>query len=109
MQPGETTSFSLDDHIQIIHDYMKPAVPDLVLANNYIPDKLDPTTAKLLIKPFSENKGTVPIVFEPLLNADDPLSHDPRKLAKITMESIYESRRNTKSHIPKYGQPEIYQ
>ena len=109
MQPGETTSFSLDDHIQIIYDYMKPAVPDLVLANNYIPDKLDPTTAKLLIKPFSENKGTVPIVFEPLLNADDPLSHDPRKLAKITMESIYESRRNTKSHIPKYSQPEIYQ
>ena len=109
MQPGETTSFSLDDHIQIIHDYMKPASLDLVLANNYIPNNLDPATANLLIKPSSENKGTVPIVFEPLLNTDDPLYHDPRKLAQITMESIYQSRRDAKNHVPQYNQPEISQ
>lgn len=109
VQVGETTSFNLDDHIQVINDYMKPAVPDLVLANNYIPSNLDLPTTNLLIKPLTEKSIAVPVIFESLINTDNPLYHDPRKLAKVAMESIYDSRRDTRRPVPKFRQPEIYQ
>ena len=109
VQNGETISFTLDDHIQTICDYIGSATPDVVLANNDVPSHLTQAMKNLLIKPITTNKHSIPIIFESLINSANPFYHDPKKLGQITMESVYADRRDARRPVPRYRHPEIYQ
>ena len=89
-QPGETDHFGAADHIRTIADHLGPGVLDCALVNSN-------TTPAAAIKPewrvdpvtfegWRQSERTVPVVARDVVNDNNPLRHDPDKLAAVLLD-----------------------
>jgi uncharacterized cofD-like protein len=93
-QPGETSGFSVADHIKVLTDHSNPGVLEYCLANNAV---IDP---ELLLK--YKHEGSVPVVIDrerikamgyrliehDLVLVDGYVRHDAKKLANLILKHI---------------------
>lgn len=89
-QPGETDHFSAKDHIRTVVDYLGPGVLSYALVNsNRAPAsaikpewRVDPVTDDDL----GSLEREVSVIARDLVNDNNPLRHDPTKLAAALLE-----------------------
>ena len=89
-QPGETDHFGAADHIRTIADHLGPGVLDFALVNsNTTPAasikpewRVDPVT----FEGWRQNEAAVPVVARDVVNDNNPLRHDPDKLAAVLLD-----------------------
>lgn len=93
-QPGETSHFSLEDHVDAITRILGPNVIDVVLINDrkvpasiasrYLEEGAEPVTAR---SPSKKGKGPH-LVHDDLLLEDGVARHDPEKLARSLLKTL---------------------
>lgn len=96
-QPGETTHYSVDDHLAAIEQQVGKGLVDVVLVNNqaiepsalqkYLNEGAEPVTAKL-----SAGRSWPEIVAEPLIAVDGVIRHDPERLARALLRILLRFR-----------------
>lgn len=104
-EPGETDHFGVQAHIQALIDHVGAEVVDIALANNnqqpannFAPEwqgrsslvPLDIADGRSAQLPLV---GGVPVAAADLVNPDNPLRHDPHRLAAELMRLLRERRR----------------
>ncbi|SJZ41655.1 gluconeogenesis factor YvcK family protein [Selenihalanaerobacter shriftii] len=99
-QPGETTGYTVGDHVQALYDHAGKGILDYVLVNN------EKISSDLLTKYQEEGAEPVDIDFErleelgvnvvqaPLLNKDNLVRHNPHKLAEVIVKLIIRLKQN---------------
>jgi 2-phospho-L-lactate transferase/gluconeogenesis factor (CofD/UPF0052 family) len=89
-QPGETDHFGAKDHIRTVKDCLGPGVLSHALVNtNRLPAsniKPEWNVDPVLAEDFSELENELSIVERDVVNDNNPLRHDPDKLASALLE-----------------------
>lgn len=92
-EPGETDHFGVQAHIQALIDHTGPGVFDLALANSndrpthrFAPEWQGRTT----VVPLDVKESPLPIRTANVINPENPLRHDPVKLARELMRLLEE-------------------
>ncbi len=90
-EPGETDHFGVQAHIQALLDHVGPGVFDLALANSndrpthrFAPEWQGRTS----VVPLDVKNTPLPIRTANVINPDNPLRHDPVKLARELMRLL---------------------
>jgi uncharacterized cofD-like protein len=86
-QPGETTSFSVADHVLAMEKHIGRGVFRVVLANNAYPSHNAGENTRY-VPPAPPNHEIVQryeVVYTDLVNTDRPWRHDPQKLAQAIL------------------------
>jgi len=86
-QPGETSSYGLDEHISVIDDHIHDRLFDLVLCNNR-QDGVLPNGVEWVN--IGENRSVYPVHAADLLDIQHPWRHDSGKLAQTLMDLLAE-------------------
>lgn len=107
-QPGETTGYTLNDHVEALIAHGGEGIIDTVLANDgplpiqmveqYSAVGSEPLvldTKKLQAKGIRTIRAT-------LINPQKPAVHDPERLGKVIMDIIHAMQSNTEPHILEY-------
>ncbi len=106
-QPGETTGYSLSDHVAAIRRHLRRKVVDIVLANNnLIPLEGHPSLEAVLPEPPSNHffSGAGPrLVLADLIDEQTPTRHEPAKLGAAIMAL---RRDHTRRSTAERSQPE---
>ncbi|MDA8192512.1 MAG: YvcK family protein [Thermaerobacter sp.] len=95
-QPGETTRFTVQDHLRVLEGHVGSGLVDVVLVNNgTVPTPQlvryrDEGAEPVLVDPASPIKATV--VGEDVLTASAVLRHDPAKLARALLRVMVQYR-----------------
>ncbi len=93
-QPGETSHFSVEDHVEAITHILGKNVVDVVLVNNRaIPPEIaarysEEGAEPVVIRDPGKISGKTRIVAEDLLLEDAVARHDPEKLAKSLLKTL---------------------
>ncbi|HYF65337.1 MAG TPA: hypothetical protein VD886_21090, partial [Herpetosiphonaceae bacterium] len=94
-EPGETDHFGVQAHIQALVDHVGPGVFDLALANSndrpthrFAPEWQGRTSVVPL---DAAPDALLPIRTANVINPDNPLRHDPAKLAREIIRLLEES------------------
>lgn len=95
-QPGETSHFSVEDHIDALEKQVGPGLIDVVLMNNQRidPDALDKYRQEGAEPVVTRGDGryhTV-VLAEPLTAVDRVIRHDPEKLARALLQLLLRFR-----------------
>jgi uncharacterized cofD-like protein len=95
-QPGETTHYSVDDHLQAIEQQVGKGLIDVVLVNNqaiehsalqkYLDEGAEPVLPRIGGRSWPE------IVAEPLIAVDGVIRHDPDRLARALLRILVRFR-----------------
>lgn len=107
-QPGETSGYSLADHVQAIIDHSGVGIIDTVLAN-------DGPLPIQMVEQYSA-VGSEPVVIDSkrlkemgirtvratLISADKPAIHDPDRLGKVLMDIIYAMKTDMEPRVLEY-------
>lgn len=85
-QPGETTHFSFEDHLDALERHVGSGLVDVVLVNNQMIDalaleKYRQEGAEPVFAPDGGSRPGLTVVSEPLIAVDGVIRHDPQKLA----------------------------
>lgn len=94
----QTRNFTVENHIQVIHDHTKKKLFDYCLVNSRILKKSRDETklgAVRNITTTAPNFGNIRIVRNDLISEKNPLFHDSAKLAKSLIELYNEVRHET--------------
>lgn len=93
-QPGETSQFSVEDHLNAIADVLGPTAVDAVLVNSVaVPEDVALRYEEEGAEPVSmRNRDYVPtgveVVYDDLLSTDGVVRHDPEKLARSLLKTL---------------------
>ncbi|MGM0471902.1 MAG: gluconeogenesis factor YvcK family protein [Bacillota bacterium] len=93
-QPGETTDYTVTDHVEALYDHAGSEIADYVLVNNEsIPQDLLAKYKKEGSQPVEIDKERlkeldINLVESPLLNQEDLVRHDADKLAEVIIKLI---------------------
>lgn len=107
-QPGETSGYSLADHVQAIIDHSGVGIIDTVLAN-------DGPLPIQMVEQYSA-VGSEPVVIDSkrlkemgirtvratLISADKPAIHDPDRLGKVLMDIVYAMKTDMEPRVLEY-------
>ena len=107
-QPGETSGYSLADHVQAIIDHSGVGIIDTVLAN-------DGPLPIQMVEQYSA-VGSEPVVIDSkrlkemgirtvratLISADKPAIHDPDRLGKVLMDIVYAMKIDMEPRVLEY-------
>ena len=107
-QPGETSGYTLADHIQAIIDHSGVGIIDTVLAN-------DGPLPIQMVEQYSA-VGSEPVVIDSkrlqemgirtvratLISQDKPAIHDPERLGKVLMDIIYAMKSDMEPRVLEY-------
>lgn len=93
-QPGETDSFTLGDHIQMIERHVGVDVFGWVLANDNFRHPLPADWPMQLVPIIIPADTGYEVIAADVVNEQRPWRHDPDKLARVLME-IYERQEET--------------
>ncbi len=101
-QPGETSDFGVVDHVQALLDNVGPGIFDYVLVNSDLgpADRIRPEwhVTPVVLPPDAHLPG-ITFVLEPVVNRENPLRHDPERLAAALMK-LYEEKYHADPHQP---------
>jgi uncharacterized cofD-like protein len=93
-QPGETTDYSVAEHLRAIQSHVKPRIVDLVVANR---QKVSPAVARryrkqgasqVMVDADSLRKSRVQLLLGNLLQEHDKIRHDSARLARLLLEEF---------------------
>lgn len=93
-QPGETTGYTVSDHVQALYDHAGSEIVDYVLVNNeQIPAELlakyeEEGASPVEIDSKELEKLNINLVEAPLLNKEDLVRHNSYKLAEVIIKLI---------------------
>lgn len=93
-QPGETSHYSVADHLNALHTQVGRGLVDVVLVNNQPihPDALE-NYRKEGAEPVEAGPVDWPeVVAEPLISVDGVIRHDPEKLAQALLHILLRFR-----------------
>lgn len=107
-QPGETSGYTLSDHVQAIIDHSGIGIIDTVLAN-------DGPLPIQMVEQYSA-VGSEPMVIDSkrlqdmgirtvratLISQDKPAIHDPERLGKVLMDIIYAMKSDMEPRVLEY-------
>ena len=103
-QPGETDHFGAKDHIRTVKDCLGPGVLSHALVNtNRLPAsniKPEWNVDPVLAEDFSDLENELTVVARDVVNDNNPLRHDPDKLAAALMEIARRPRAEAKPAAP---------
>lgn len=95
-QPGETTHFSVEDHLEALDKQVGRDLVDVVLINNqaieekalekYLREGAEPVTVR------TGSKSPPVVASEPLIAVDGVIRHDPEKLARALLRLLQRFR-----------------
>jgi uncharacterized cofD-like protein len=93
-QPGETDGFKVDDHVNALLKHAGNDVVNFVLANSNL-DYVVKIKPEWHVDPVSVNgnlvsQGGPKLVKADVVNPENPLRHEPRKLAQALMRLYYD-------------------
>lgn len=91
-QEGETDEFGVGDHVEVISHHLGGNMFDYVLANSNFDVHL-PARTRSSIVPLNGDVVTSDhfrVVIADVIDAGDPLRHDPKKLAQALMRIYYD-------------------
>ncbi len=93
-QPGETTNYSVAEHLRAIQSHVKPRIVDLVVANR---QKVSPAVARryrkqgasqVMVDADGLRKSGVQLLLGNLLQEHDKIRHDSARLARLLLEEF---------------------
>jgi uncharacterized cofD-like protein len=95
-QPGETDGYGVVEHVRALHNHIGPGLFDYVIynANQAVQDQIKPewgVTAVTLDKEAAARFHNLEFVPADVVRDDNPLRHDPQKLADAVMR-LYDNR-----------------
>ncbi|MDA8218584.1 MAG: YvcK family protein [Dehalococcoidales bacterium] len=100
-QPGETDNFHVTDHLDVLESHIGHQLFDYVLVNNNHGSPISPKARAVPVElngDLSKVQETgVKLVLADLVDPDNGLHHDPKKLASSIMR-IYYDRSQTSAH-----------
>jgi uncharacterized cofD-like protein len=94
-QPGETSDFGVVDHVQALLDNVGPGIFDYVLVNSDLGPaaRIRPEwhVQPVVLPPNARRLPGITFVPEPVVSPENPLRHDPERLAAALMR-LYQER-----------------
>ena len=99
-QPGETTNYSVAEHLRAIQAHVKPRIVDFVLANRR---GVSPAVkrryeregaAQVKVDVAALRKMRLRVLLDDLLDEHDKIRHDSKRLAKVLLDEFVPARRN---------------
>jgi hypothetical protein len=95
-QPGETDGFGVVEHVRALHNHIGPGLFDYVIYNaNYAGEKDIKPEWKVSVVRLDQQAAArfsrIEFVPADVVRDDNPLRHDPQKLADAVMR-LYENR-----------------
>ena len=107
-QPGETTGYTLNDHVEALIAHGGEGIIDTVLANDGpLPIQMVEQYSAVGSEPLVldtkklQDKG-IRTIRATLINPQKPAVHDPERLGKVIMDIIHAMQSNTEPHILEY-------
>lgn len=107
-QPGETSGYSLADHVQAIIDHSGAGIIDTVLANDGpLPIQMVEQYSAVGSEPVAiDSKRLKEIgirtVRATLINSEKPAVHDPVRLGKVIMDIVYAMKSDMEPRVLEY-------
>lgn len=86
-QPGETSQFSVQDHVRVLEEHIGSGLPDIIVYNNFY--ELPLTNQSDWVKLAGEI-GNIPSYGANLVDEGHPWRHDSNKLAQTLMDLLFE-------------------
>jgi uncharacterized cofD-like protein len=93
-QPGETTNYSVAEHLRAIQEHVKPRIVDFVLANR---QQVSPAVARryqregaapVTVDPAKLRRMGVEVLLENLLEEHEKIRHNSARLAQVLLEEF---------------------
>lgn len=107
-QPGETSGYTLADHIQAIIDHSGVGIIDTVLANDGpLPIQMVEQYSAVGLEPVAidskrlQDMG-IRTVRATLISQEKPAIHDPERLGKVLMDIIYAMKSDMEPRVLEY-------
>lgn len=97
-EPGQTTGYSVQDHVNVICHYAGAGAVDIVVANNNLLQNRQ-TPGVYLIPPKDDWQGSAIAVWEDVIDEHTPTRHDPGKLAGV-IAATYQRNRGARRRFP---------
>lgn len=107
-QPGETSGYSLADHVQAIIDHSGVGIIDTVLANDGpLPIQMVEQYSAVGSEPVAIDSKRlkemgIRTVRATLISADKPAIHDSERLGKVLMDIIYAMKTDMEPRVLEY-------
>lgn len=107
-QPGETSGYSLADHVQAIIDHSGVGIIDTVLANDGpLPIQMVEQYSAVGSEPVAIDSKRlkemgIRTVRATLISADKPAIHDPERLGKVLMDIVYAMKADMEPRVLEY-------
>lgn len=107
-QPGETSGYTLADHIQAIIDHSGVGIIDTVLANDGpLPIQMVEQYSAVGSEPVAIDSKRLQVmgirtVRATLISQDKPAIHDPERLGKVLMDIIYAMKSDMEPRVLEY-------
>ncbi|WP_273420522.1 gluconeogenesis factor YvcK family protein [Veillonella caviae] len=107
-QPGETSGYSLADHVQAIIDHSGVGIIDTVLANDGpLPIQMVEQYSAVGSEPVAIDSKRlkemgIRTVRANLISRDKPAIHDPERLGKVLMDIVYAMKADMEPRVLEY-------
>lgn len=107
-QPGETSGYTLADHIQAIIDHSGVGIIDTVLANDGpLPIQMVEQYSAVGSEPVAIDSKRLQVmgirtVRATLISQEKPAIHDPERLGKVLMDIIYAMKSDMEPRVLEY-------
>ena len=107
-QPGETSGYTLNDHVEALIAHGGEGIIDTVLANDGpLPIQMVEQYSAVGSEPVAidskklQAKG-IRTIRATLISSQKPAVHDPERLGKVIMDIVHAMQSNTEPHILEY-------
>ncbi len=97
-EPGQTTGYSVLDHLNVVRHYGGAGSVDIVVANNNLL-RGRPTPGIYLIPPKDSWEDPAIAIWEDVIDEHTPTRHDPEKIAGI-IAATYQKHRGARRRFP---------
>jgi uncharacterized cofD-like protein len=87
-QPGETSQYSVMDHVRVLEEHVGSDLADIIVYNNFYDSPL-PNSSDW-VKLEGETASGYPLYGANLANSQHPWRHDSEKLAQTLMDLLFE-------------------
>ena len=92
-QPGETTDFTVADHVRVLEQYVGHGVFDAVIANDVHP--IENAGVTRYVRVSSRHHDILrryQVIYTDLVDVDRPWRHDPQKLVEAIREAYHNNQ-----------------
>src|SRR5262249_10903117 len=96
-QPGETDGYDVRAHVNALARHLPGGANplDVVIATTNTPDAVSPASDVALVTAAPDPTSRPRVVVDDVVRVDNPLRHDPDKLAAVLMH-VYEEQRHVR-------------